>query len=71
LPASLSVCLMCVGVLPPCMSEEGRKECPVSWNWSSRWLRVAMWMLRTVSSSGRAATALKHWVLSPDPKWWL
>ena len=45
---------------------EAREGIRFPWVWSYRELWAAMWVLRIKpGSSGRAASALNHWVISP------
>ena len=59
---------MCNCVLPACMY---MCRCQVSWNWSYRQLWAAMWVLgMEPGPSGRAASALNHWAISPEMSIW-
>ena len=68
---------MCMGVLPACVSVyhvhivsiEARRGHLILWSWSSRLLWAAMWVLGIKpQSSGRAASSLSCWAISPVPK---
>ena len=50
------------------MPIEARRGCWIPWKWSYKWLCAVTWVLRTEpGSSGRAASALNHWAISPAP----
>lgn len=52
-----------------CGSHWGQKRVLVSWNWCYRWMWVVMWVLGVMDlmSSARAASAVNHQAISPDP----
>ena len=50
------------------VSLEVKRGCQVPWNWTYRQLCAAIWVLgMEARSSGRAASALNCWVISPVP----
>lgn len=59
----------CMYICAPCVFlglAEIRREHQMLWNWSCRWVWAAMWVLGIEPrSTGRAASALKHWATSP------
>lgn len=56
---SLYICTIC---MPSAC--RGQKVHNISCNWSYRWLRAAIWILRTESgSSGKVAHVLNYWAI--------
>jgi hypothetical protein len=57
--ACMYICILWIFLVP----EAARKGL---WNWTSRWLWATVWVLGTKpGSSGRAASALNFWAISP------
>lgn len=64
--AYMYVCELCVRLV----IVKVRWGCCIPWNWSSRWLWAAIWVLGiNPRSSARTVIAFNYWANSPAPSW--
>ena len=57
------LCMLCACLVPT----EARRGHRLPWNWSYRWLWATVWVLRIEPISGRVASVLNCWAISPVP----